>query len=120
MGVPQDVSWMDEYYNNPDSNVLRDLYSSCDFWFAPTTSEGFHNVAAEAGLCGCMVIANDSPHSGMQDYIGDFKYHTIEDAANMIRKGYSAYINELVEIQKKIRAIGNREENMRKFICLLS
>jgi len=60
-----DDGFLVDFKLNANTNELNDLYSSCHIWFAPTDSEGLHNVPMEAALCGCLIVCSDEPLNGM-------------------------------------------------------
>jgi len=100
---------------------LCDMYSSCHIWFAPTESEGLHNVPMEANLCGCLVVCGDEPMNGMiYDYAFPnntamvYNRKDIEHAAELIRNPDRALIKNMQEHLKN--GIGTREDNMKKLI----
>lgn len=111
--------WLRKYLRNPSHEQLRELYSSCDIWVAPTENEGFHNVPAEAALCGCLIMANRMPSNGM-DY-------ATEETAILFDKPkeiYSAVVrpdrSKVSKMQDYIvNKIGTREANMKKFVTIL-
>jgi len=112
-------NWLRKYLQNPTHEQLLELYSSCHIWLAPTESEGFHNVPAEAALCGCHIICNNNPMNGM-DYAtpetADI-YDTTGHAWQYIRR-FKKSKNEAM--QKCLRErIGDRESNMKKLITIL-
>jgi glycosyltransferase involved in cell wall biosynthesis len=82
-------SFLKEYFKNPTIQQLNYVYNKCDIWFAPTTSEGLHNVPMEAALCGCLIMCNNVLINGM---VCDYAFHNetaliykdIEDACNII------------------------------------
>ena len=99
---------------------LRQFYNQCDIWFAPTELEGFHNVPAEACLCGCLVVCNRRDSNGMGDY-------ATEDTA-MRYTGYDELLeaienpdfSKIPKMQKLLREkIGSREKNMKRFVELI-
>lgn len=104
-----------------NDNQLRDLYSSCRIWFAPTTSEGFHNPPAEANLCGALVVCNKHIHNGMGDYATDntaMRYTNIDEALECVRV---PDFSKVQRMQKVLREkIGDRVKNMRRFVELCS
>lgn len=108
---------------NVDSNELCDVYSSCHIWFAPTDSEGLHNVPMEANLCGCLVVCSDEPLNGMvYDYAFDhtamiYKSKDIEHAAYNIKNADFSLVKNMQLYLKEY--IGNRETNMKKLVNIL-
>ena len=118
VGKPNDVSWLADYKDQPSVDRLIHLYQSCDIWFAPTTSEGFHNVCAEASLCGCLALCNTSRHSGMADYADSstaMMYGTIDWAAELCK---NPDFDLVPRMQEKLHAIGDRKQNMERLIQL--
>lgn len=103
---------------------LCDLYSSCHIWFAPTDSEGLHNVPMEANLCGCLAVCGNEPLNGMiYDYAFNdntamiYDRKDIDHAAELIRNPKW----ELVDRMQKylIEYIATRQENMTKLVTYL-
>ena len=41
----------------PTESTIREIYSSCDVWLAPSRSEGFNLTALEAMTCGTPIVA---------------------------------------------------------------
>jgi hypothetical protein len=115
--------FLTEFIHNANVEQLNNLYSSCHIWFAPTDSEGLHNVPMEANLCGCLVVCSDHPLNGM---VLDYAF---EDTAMIYRFGDLNYASELIrnpdwsliDNMRKfvIDKIGSRETNMMKLIDIL-
>jgi len=109
---------------NVDHDELCTAYSSCDIWFAPTESEGLHNVPIEANLCRCLVVCADEPLNGMiYDYAFNentamvYDRKDINHAAELIKNPNWKLV---VRMQKYIKEnIGSRETNMKKLVELL-
>ena len=99
---------------------LKSFYNNCMLWLAPTELEGFHQCLAEANLCGCLVVCNRMPSNGMGDYATDetaMRYDTWDELISCIE---NPDFSKVPLMQKVLREkIGNREENMRKFIKIL-
>jgi hypothetical protein len=94
---------------------MQEFYNKCDIWFAPTELEGFHNVPAEAGACGCLVVARRDPSGGMRDYCNEETSHlfdTIEEAIGAIE---SPDFSKVPRFQQKLYQIGSRHSNMYRF-----
>lgn len=51
--------WMD-YYQNPERNLLRELYNQAAVFVAPSWTEGWGLPPCEAMLCGAAVAATDA------------------------------------------------------------
>lgn len=116
-------SFLTKYLPNPSVDELVKLYSSCHIWFAPTESEGLHNVPMEANLCGCLVICGNNPANGMlYDYAFPDKtsmvYNNIEEAIGMINNPNFSLIKPMQECIHE--NIGTRENAMKKLVEILS
>jgi glycosyltransferase involved in cell wall biosynthesis len=46
-----------DFYLLPSQSKIREIYSSCDVWLAPSRSEGFNLTAIEAMSCGTPVVS---------------------------------------------------------------
>lgn len=120
-----DCTFLSEFILNPSYKDLNRLYSSCDIWFAPTKSEGLHNVPMEAMLCGCLLICNDHDNNGMKyDYSFDREtslvYQKIEDLPDILNDtsiDIASIINNGSDFIKN--NIGSREDNMKKLVELI-
>ena len=120
-----DSTFLSDFKVNPLPEDLNQLYSSCDIWFAPTISEGLHNVPMEAMLCGCLLICNDNDNNGMKhDYSFDMEtsivYKKVEDVISVLNDesiDLSAIRNNGTDFIKN--NIGSREDNMKKLIDLI-
>lgn len=55
-----------EYYYNPSSDKLREIYNSCDIFLSPSWQEGFGLTSAEAMACKCALVTTDN--GGCRDY----------------------------------------------------
>jgi hypothetical protein len=111
--------FLNNYYKNPTKQKLKEIYSSCHIWFAPTENEGLHNPPMEAALCGCLVICNDNHNNGMVlDYAFNEKtamvYKKIEDSINLIKNPNMKLVDNMKNFLKN--EIGSRESNMVKFL----
>jgi len=109
-----------KYVQNPQHEVLNNLYSYCHMWFAPTELEGFHNVPAEAGLCGSLIVANSIKSGGMTDYCNKrtaMMFSTLDDAVECIKNPDYTRVSKMQKLLKT--KIGSRETNMKKLIEVL-
>lgn len=105
--------WTHHIANPTHENLCR-LYSKCDLWFAPTVLEGFHNVPAEAAMCGCTVMCKPISSNGMMDYCLPntcYYYNKIKDARDKI--SYNA--KKVEAMYNRLHYIGTRQQNMAKF-----
>lgn len=120
--VPQ-ADFLTDFKCNVGPNELRELYSSCHMWFAPTESEGLHNPPMEASLCGALVVCSDHPLNGMVfDYAFKntamiYKFGDLNQAAEMVRSPDWKKINRLKRYI--VENIGTREHNMAKLVRAL-
>lgn len=110
----------DIFITCPDRKRLRSLYAEADIWFCPTILEGFHQVAAEAALAGCLIVCSRCKHNGMGDYANDNtaeRYDTINEAADKIRRPDYKKVKLMQFLLEK--KIGGREKNMERMVKLL-
>ncbi len=99
---------------------LVNVYGSCDMWVSPTGLEGFHQTAAEAGLCGCLIVCNRLDSNGMGDYATDetaMRYTGYDEMLACIRK---PDFSKVEKMREKLLSIGDREKNMRRFTEMIS
>lgn len=96
--------------------MMLEFYNNCDIYLSATTSEGFHNIPAEAALCGCAIVANRHPRNGMGYATEEtaMLYNTIKEGRQYIRRPDYSKINRMREYLLDI--IGTREKNMRRLI----
>jgi len=103
-----------------DDKNLMEIYKDCDVWFAPTELEGFHNVPAEANLCGCMVVCNRLDSNGMGDYATDETAMRYTGYDEMLACIENPDFSKVEKMQKLLREkIGDRTSCMKKFIKLI-
>ena len=102
--------------NNLNNVQLRNFYNECDIWIATSELEGFHQVPAEAALCGCYVIATNNKKGGTCDYDKYFrKYNDKEELICFLNKSHCFGMVNNYEVCR----IGDRETNMKKFLELI-
>lgn len=115
------------FLRNPTTAQKNVLYNRVDIWLAPSELEGLHVAPGEAMLTGCPVVSTAAEMSGTQDYLvdrvtglvslndlDDFIYCVKELAQDPVMRqelGRNAI--------DKVRSLGSREENMKKFAQLL-
>ena len=123
---PARDSFLSEFITNATKPQLKNLYSSCDIWFAPTKNEGLHNVPMEASLCGALIVCSDRSDNGMiHDYAfherSAFVYSNLDEAISIIEtKKREENLHIIQESQRIIyEDIGTREHNMKKLIKLI-
>ncbi len=108
---------IDSDYGN---NQVRDFYSCCDIIFTPTELEGFHNVGAEANLCGCLVFCNRMHSNGMGDYATEETAECFSGWDELLSKLENPDFSKVPKMQKVLREmVGSREENMTKLVELI-
>ncbi len=123
----RDDSFLTSFLCEPTVEELRNLYSTCHVWFAPTELEGLHNVPMEAAMCGCLIVCSASPMNGMMyDYAFDgqtaivYPQRDIEYAADAIKRCDWAMEYMIPNMQSFLRTqMGSREHNMEKFVDIL-
>lgn len=123
---PARDSFLSEFITNATKPQLKNLYSSCDIWFAPTKNEGLHNVPMEASLCGALIVCSDRSDNGMiHDYAfhgrSAFVYSNLDEAISIIQtKQRENNLHIIQESQNIIENnIGSRYDNMKKLINLI-
>jgi len=113
-----------------DKELLK-FYNECDIWLATSELEGFHQVPAEAALCGNYIVCNSLNSNGMGDYAttktamryaGFGELISTLDAVQTLSKNNG--IPSLWEMGKDMRTlletkIGNREKNMKRFAKII-
>jgi hypothetical protein len=99
---------------------VRDLYNQCKIWLAPSEKEGFHNVPAEANLCGNLIICNRSGRNGMGDYATEetaMRYSTEDELMDCLDNPDYSKVEKMQKILRE--KIGSRSENMKRMVKLL-
>lgn len=126
-GMDAKPNGVDNYIKNPSMDVKNNLYNYCDIWLAPTMLEGLHMPPAEAMMTECPVVGTNAEMNGMKDYLIDKKTGFVSE--NNF-KSFLSCIDKLVSdkeirllygvnARKRVLEIGDRKENMNKFIKLL-
>lgn len=65
--VPEGTS----YFQQPDQDIIRQIYSQCDVWLSSSWTEGFCLPPLEAMACHCPVVSTDV--GGLSDFISNSK-----------------------------------------------
>lgn len=105
---------------NSKQSELKGIYNACSTWLATSSLEGFHQMPAEAALCGCLVVGFDGPHSGTGDWLDDTTGHlftSVEEAQESIANPDFTRVKKAQQVLRE--KIGNRTTNMRKFVKIL-
>ncbi len=116
--------------SSPSPEALRSFYNKIKVWMAPTELEGLHNPPMEASLCGCGLVATDHERSGMSDYVTDCETALVYPAGDlkkaeervkilMNNDPYRRWMNVNM-LQVLERRIGNRKDNMKKMLEIIS
>jgi len=95
---------------------LRNFYNDCHIWIATSELEGFHQVPAEAALCGCRVFVYDYFQGGTSDYNKYFFKYT---SFNVLKRFMEDTCYGIDRSTKCVKQIGDRETNMKKFMELI-
>ncbi len=125
-GTPSSL-FLDKFFKNPDIKLKNEVYNKIDIWLSPSELEGLHIAPAEAMLTECCVAGNDSELSGTEDYLIDHETGLISE--NNF-KSFLANVEILIKHKtlrselgkkgrEKILSLGDRKENMKKFIKLM-
>lgn len=125
-----ELQMLGKHCKNPSLKGLNSFYNSMKVWIATTELEGFHNPPTEASLAGAGLVATDHPKSGMSDYAINeetsliYSANNLEQAADCVKTLITdnnlrvKLNNNMVELLRT--KIGSREENMKKFIEVIS
>lgn len=96
------------------------FYNSCNMWFSPTQLDSFHNVAAEASLCGCLLVCSTEERGGMEDFATNdtaMLYSNSKEMINCIENPDYSKIPKMKELMHD--KIKSRRENMKKLESIL-
>jgi glycosyltransferase involved in cell wall biosynthesis len=103
-----------DYYINPSTNQIREIYSSADIFLFLSTQEGFALPPAEAMACKCAVVTTKT------GAVCDYSRHLqsaihINDADNLGE--IYGYLHSLLEDKNEINRIGNNAgEEIKKIL----
>jgi len=98
---------------------MRDFYSLCNVWLQTSYNEGLCNMAMEAALCDCLIVANVEGLSGIEDYHQYvLTYFDTDHACTWLKQYPDKYIDRFVNnCKNEIKTqIGSRTECMKKLI----
>jgi len=118
---------IDNYIRSPNIIQKNEFYNSINIWLAPTMSEGLHLPPAEAMITGCPVVSTEAEMSGTQDYVvhgvtGYVADNKLDSFIKYVEVLYpdSYSRNQMgINAREKIIELGNRKENMQKFVDLV-
>ena len=103
--------------DNYNDEQLRRFYSELNIWLSLSSLEGFHQVPAEAALCGCHIIYNDIDSGGTRDYCTPETADPFTEFNGLLQALESPDWSKRNEMQKVLEnKIGSREDNMKKFV----
>lgn len=124
-GIPSNIP-SGCYLKNPPIKTKNYFYNTIDIWLATSELEGLHIAPQEAMLTECCVVGNNSEMSGTEDYLNNLTGLVSENnfKSFVYTVEYAIQNKDLVkkvskEGRQKIIDLGNRQENMLKFITLL-
>lgn len=95
------------------------VYNNAHYYFVPGKREGWNNCAAEAALCGCVLVVGDNPHNGCSDFVtpeNSIVYRDIREALERIRQ---RDIGDIGNVRERLYRIGNRRKCMQILIDTL-
>jgi len=103
MNIPENVNFIPPV----SLDQLKKYYSTHEFYFQLSMSEGFPNSLAEAMLCGCIPIGSNV--SGIPEIIGDtgftLQHKSVAELKKLIEKAQKSDKKELSErAREKIRS----------------
>ena len=116
--------------SSPSPEALKSFYNKVKVWMSPTELEGLHNPPMEASLCGCGVVATDHEKSGMSDYAIHTETAMVYPAGDIpTAESFVKLLMEDDDIRHRLNSnmiallrekIGNRQENMKKMLEIIS
>ena len=116
-----------KYFKNPDIKTKNEMYNMIDIWLSTSELEGLHIAPAEAMLTKSCVVTTNAEMSGVEDYVINNETGLVsENNFNSFLNNVEILIkNRLLRLKfgemgrEKILSLGDRKENMKKFINLL-
>jgi len=118
---------VENYIRKPSLEEKNNFYNYVNIWLAPTMLEGLHMPPAEAMLTECPVVGTNAKMSGMHEYLVDGETGiTSKNNLNDFIDNVDSLMNNKklqnklgTNARKKVLSLGDRAENMKKFINLL-
>ena len=101
---------------------MRDFYSLCNVWLQTSESEGLCNMAMEAALCNCLIIAN-SKMSGVADYHQyTLPYYDVDHACVWLKQYPDKYIERFVNNCRSgiVEKIGSRQQCVERLLAAVT
>lgn len=118
---------VDNFFKNPDIETKNMIYNKVDIWLSPSLLEGLHIPPAEAMLTESCILGTNSELSGTEDYL-------IHNETGIVSKNdFNSFLNNIEILinnkilrefygsngRKMILSLGDRKDNMKKFIDFL-
>jgi len=124
-GTPK--SHIDKYFKNPDIKIKNEIYNKINIWLSPSELEGLHIAPAEAMLTKACVVGTDTEMSGTEDYLIN------KETGLVSENNFQSFLSNVELLIKnevlreflgkngrdKILSLGDRKENMKKFINVI-
>lgn len=122
------LSKVTKFYKNPSIQEKNYFYNMVDIWLATSELEGLHIVPAEAMITECAVVGTNAEMGGTSDYLFNEKTGLISEnnLESFLRKVLRLVNNQKLRVlfgkegRKRILEIGDREENMKEMVRILS
>lgn len=126
-GTPNGKNFVTQYSINPTMLEKNIIYNKIHIWLSTSELEGLHIPPAESMLTECVVVGNNSEMSGTEDYLIDNVTGLVSDNNfNSFLSNVDFLItNKKTRVilgkngEEKIKSMGDRKENMQKFILFL-
>lgn len=108
------------YIRNARQSELFALYNSADYMFCPNLREGFYNCAAEAALCGCLIVRLNYPWGGMDDWSNELNSCVCKSVKEVESQIDSPSWHKVGLARHAIvHTIGDRARNMERMVGVL-
>lgn len=123
------IKMLNRDFSGGDFTQLSNFYNQLKVWMSPSENEGIQNVPMEAALCGCGLVLTDHFMGGTVDYAVNEETCLIYPARDL--QAASTCVTRLMKdepLRQKIsnnaaeairHKIGNRKQNMEKFVDFL-
>ena len=122
------LQYVNSYCISPSMDEKRNFYNNIDIWLAPTCNEGLHLPPAEAAATGCCSVITNNIRNGMiTDYLDQSSSFISDDnlqsfmttTCKVVNMASSLLLNVGKHAKKNVEKIGNRKDNMIKFVEVL-
>jgi len=122
-----DSKLITQYFKQPTIEEKNEFYNNIHIWLATSELEGLHIPPQESLMTECVVVGTKAPLSGTQDYLinketGMVSENNLKDFIKCVEKLITD--KKLRETlgkagREKIISLGDRKQNMKKFIELM-